>query len=77
MQLKEAAFSVARGNLELTPYGMRLRVKDFSPFVVSWNAPGGAAVPSTGDSFPMGAALLCMLLALAGAGWLMRRMRRV
>ncbi|MBQ7866866.1 MAG: hypothetical protein IJ354_01775 [Clostridia bacterium] len=72
MNLVEEVFSVTKGNLELTPYGMRLRVSSFSPFIVNWKLPAETAaadVPQTGDhSAPllwlclMGMAGVCMLM---------------
>jgi len=71
MELVEDAFSVAKGNLELTPFGMRLRVSGFSPFVVGWRTAEPAplptsAVPKTGDAFPLSSVLLLGLLAVSG-----------
>ena len=77
MQLVEDVFSVKKGNLELTPFGMRLRVSSFSPYVVSWeSAPTQEETvvpPQTGDVFPLALVSLCALLALGAAGWLASR----
>ena len=85
--VEEGVYSVEKGNLELTPYGMRLRTGSFSPYVVSWEpaapAPADpvtpaapANVPKTGDSFPLGALLLLSCLSLLTAGWLIRGRKR-
>jgi len=57
-------YTLENGKLEITPYGLKLKVKSFSPYVVSWDDEP-AAIPQTGDRFPMGAALMLMALSLA------------
>lgn len=47
--IKES-FSVAEGTLDPKPYGLRFTVKDFSPFVMTWEEKAdAAALPQTGD----------------------------
>lgn len=49
-QAIKESFSVAEGTLEPKPYGLRFTVKDFSPFVMTWEVrPDAAALPQTGD----------------------------
>ena len=55
-------YSMERGNLQFTPYGLRLEVSSFSPYVVSWEE--AAALPQTGDDFPMALLLGVMTLSL-------------
>jgi len=82
--VEEGVYSVEKGNLELTPYGMRLRTGSFSPYVVSWeptvvepSTPATpvppAAVPKTGDNVPVGMLLLLACFSLLTAGWLIWR----
>lgn len=64
-------------SVEATPYGLRFEAQSLSPFVVSWDViPSAPALPATGDSTPVNAAWLAMLLSVLGlliAGFKARR----
>ena len=62
--------TLENGKLEITPCGLKLRVKSFSPYVVSWEEP---AVPRTGDDFPMALLLGALCLSLLLGAKLRRR----
>ena len=55
-------YTLENGKLQFTPYGLRLEVSSFSPYVVSWEE--AAALPQTGDNFPVVLLLGMMTLSL-------------
>ena len=60
-------FSVEKGNLTLTQYGLLMEVTSFSPYILSWEtAPDSSALPQTGDRSKLALWLLLAAGTLAG-----------
>ena len=71
--IKES-FSVAEGTLDPKPYGLRFTVKDFSPFVMTWEEKAdAAALPQTGD--PSSLLLFTVLMSASILGMLAMKKR--
>jgi len=70
----EETFSTRNGTLELTPYGLRMRIHSMSPFLLTWDdVPVSVvgALPKTGDGSRLG--LWLALLAMAAAAAVLSR----
>lgn len=60
-------FSVEKGNLTFTEYGLCMEVTSFSPYYLSWeSAPDTSALPQTGDRSNLALWLLLAVGAMAG-----------